>query len=527
MATSRALTWGEQRYPIVLPNVRDPRLHVAAVIISIHVLGQVTLGFRVTIPQILAAILTCAVIEVAITFRSSRAFVWPASAMLTGSGVALIMRTADTRAGDPWGTNDLGLFALVAALGLLSKYVVRYQGSHVFNPSNIALVGVFIILGFERVEPLDFWWGPLDLGLLLAYAIILVGGTLVTRRLHLLPMAVTYWVTLAIGLGVLASSGHCMTADWAFGPVCGREFWWVIVTSPEVLIFLFFMLTDPKTVPGGTVARMAFALAVGIGSTLLIAPQTTEFGAKVGLLSSLAIMCAARPLFERFLPAPRTEDDQPRPYAARVLGVGAAGANLLTGAVRFGLVGVVVAVLGAGIVLAGTPARGIASADGVVFLDETAQVDPSSIPAVVIDPDVTAWNIERVRQDAQSLALKLAQNLELENQAVLAGDTGLLTAVDHGDRLREMTTRVEDATGSGSTEIARYRFDSLFLTVKQLASQSGLGMAFEGQGTVTLETYGASGALQATRDEPFDLTFVMRQALGDERWFNVGVLPTS
>ena len=58
-----------QRYPLVLPNIRDPRLHVAAVIITIHVLGQIGPRFRVSVPQILAAILTCAVIEVALTFR--------------------------------------------------------------------------------------------------------------------------------------------------------------------------------------------------------------------------------------------------------------------------------------------------------------------------------------------------------------------------------------------------------------------------------------------------------------------------
>jgi hypothetical protein len=524
--TSRALTWGEQRYPIVLPSIRDPRLHVAAVIISIHVLGQVTLGFRVTIPQILAAMLTCAVIEVGITFWHSRAFVWPASAMLTGSGVALIMRTADTKVGDPWGTNDLGLFALVAGLGLLSKYVIKYRGTHVFNPSNIALVGAFIILGVEVVEPLDFWWGPLDAGLILAYAIILIGGTLVTRRLHLLPMAVTYWLTLAIGLGLLAGSGHCMTADWAFGPVCGRDFWLVIVTSPEVLIFLYFMLTDPKTVPSGQVARMAFALAVGIGSTLLIAPQTTEFGAKVGLLTSLAIMCAARPVFERLLPAPRSDEDQPRPFAERLMGIGTAGANAITTAARFGLAGVLIAVLGAGIVLAGTPARDIPAADGVVFLEETAQIDPASLPTVAIDPDVTAWNIERVRADAQGLALQLARNLAVERQALLERDGALLSAVDHGDRLAEMTTRLDGAGASGDTEIARYDFDELFLTVRQLATQSGLGMAFESTGTATVETYAADGSLRSTREEPFDLTFVLRQALGDERWFVVGVLPT-
>ena len=162
MASSHALTLGQRSYPVVLPSVRDPRLHVAAVIISIHVLGQVALGFRVTVPQILAAIVTCAVIEVALTFRKTSTFVWPASAMLTGSGVALILRTTDTTAGDPWGTNDWYVFAIVAGLALLTKYVIQYRGSHVFNPSNVGLVVAFLVLGLERVQPLDFYWGPLD-----------------------------------------------------------------------------------------------------------------------------------------------------------------------------------------------------------------------------------------------------------------------------------------------------------------------------------------------------------------------------
>ena len=70
--TARTLTLRGDTYPLVLPSIRDPRLHVAAVIITIHVLGQVTLGFRITVPQILAAILTCAVMEIALTFRSAK-----------------------------------------------------------------------------------------------------------------------------------------------------------------------------------------------------------------------------------------------------------------------------------------------------------------------------------------------------------------------------------------------------------------------------------------------------------------------
>ena len=87
---------------------------------------------------------------------------WPASAMLTGSGVALILRVPDTPRDDPWTTHAWYVFAGVAAFSLLTKYVIRYRGTHVFNPSNIGLVVAFVVLGSTRVEPLDFWWAPLE-----------------------------------------------------------------------------------------------------------------------------------------------------------------------------------------------------------------------------------------------------------------------------------------------------------------------------------------------------------------------------
>ena len=46
-----------------------------------------------------------------------------------------------------------------------------------------------------------------------------------------------------------------MTARWHLGPVTGAYFWWVLVTSPELLVFLFFMITDPKTIPRDASAR--------------------------------------------------------------------------------------------------------------------------------------------------------------------------------------------------------------------------------------------------------------------------------
>jgi Na+-translocating ferredoxin:NAD+ oxidoreductase RnfD subunit len=511
--TARTLTLRGDTYPVVLPNIRDPRLHVAAVIITIHVLGQVTLNFRVSIPQILAAILTCAVLEVLLTFRSSKAFVWPASAMLTGSGVALILRLTGQAPNDHWTFDGWYVFATVAGLSLLSKYVIRYRGNHIFNPSNIGLVVAFLVLGMTRVEPLDFWWGPLDLGLVAAYAVILIGGTLITRRLKLLALAATYWVALAAGLGLLAASGHCMTANWAFAPVCGVDYWRVIVISPEVLIFLFFMITDPKTVPAGQVGRVMFGLLVAVACVLLMAPQTDEWWTKVALLSGLVLVCAMRPLLDRAVPAPKSPADNLRTFAVTP---GLTGAALALGTVLL---------VGAGIVFAGTPARGVVVRDTAASLEGVpVAIDPATLPEISVSEDVVSFDHELAGPGMQAVLVTLAENLELENEALRRGDDSILAAVDHGDRLDEMRGRLEAASASGPV-VTHYLFDSIDVSLLvPFGQQTGLSLGLLGRGTKIEEVYDAAGALQGRTESPFEETFAMRRATG-ERWLNVAVLP--
>jgi len=522
--TARTLTIGRTAYPLVLPSVRDPRLHVAAVIITIHVLGQVGLGFWVSVPQILAAILTCAVIEVAITFRQAKALVWPASAMLTGSGVALILRVVGTPPGQPWSTEALDVFAVVAGLSLLSKYVIRYRGSHVFNPSNIGLVVAFLVLGSARVEPLDFWWAPLNGWMLLAYAVILVGGLLITRRLHLLALAASYWLVLAGGLGVLAASGHCMVARWSFAPVCGVDYWRVIVGSPEVLIFLFFMITDPKTVPAGGVARILFGAMVAVVGTLLMAPQTDEFGTKVGLLAGLVVVSAVRPLFEARLPAARSELDEPRRYLAQLATGGDPGAGFGRRVGVATLAVALVAAFGAGVVAAGTLARGANVPVSREVLDRLpSQVDPTTLPPISVGQDVLDFDPTLAGSGIQAVFLTLAQNLEYERLALLQRDDAILAAVDHGDRLAEMRDRLAAATGE--TVVERYTFEAVSVRLLvPFGVQDGFSLGIEARGTVTRETYDRSGARVATDSEPYARTFAVRRATGD-RWLTVGVLP--
>src|SRR5919108_2654273 len=113
-------------YPVVLPKLRDPRLHLAATITSLQVLGQVAFHFRLSISQILIALGTCGVLEVAITLRKQRVLMWPASALLTGNGVAFVLRVPGTRHGDWWSFHGWWLYVAVAGGALLSKYVIRW-----------------------------------------------------------------------------------------------------------------------------------------------------------------------------------------------------------------------------------------------------------------------------------------------------------------------------------------------------------------------------------------------------------------
>ena len=280
------------RRRVVWPSVHDPRLQLAAVIISLQVLGQAGLGFELSIAQILVAVGTCAAIEVAWVWSRTKVVVWPASALLTGNGVAFILRVPGTRHGDWWSLHGAWLYAVVGAGSLLTKYVLRFRGRQLFNPSNVGLVVAFLLLGSRRANPQDLWWGPMRPALVVTFLVIGAGAAFVVRRLRLLGMAVAFWAGLAGGAAVVAATGHCFSARWQATPVCGQSFWWVVVTSPEVLVFLFFMITDPRTAPDGRWTRVAFGAAVGMLAALLIAPERTEFSTKVAILGALVVVCA-------------------------------------------------------------------------------------------------------------------------------------------------------------------------------------------------------------------------------------------
>ena len=480
-------------YPVLLPSWRDPRLHLASVFITLHVLGQIAFNFRLSLPQIFSSILTCVMLEVAITFWQKRVILWPASAMLTGNGIAFILRVPGTNHGDWWSFHGVWIFVGVAAVSLLSKYLIRFRGRHIFNPSNFGLVLFFLLLGSSRTEPLEFWWGPTSPWLVLALAVIVVGALGILSRLHLLGIAALFWLTFAVGMGVLGLSGHAMSANWHLGPVSDGYFWRVLILSPEVFVFLSFMITDPKTVPEGRIARRVYAISIGLLASLLIAPQTTEFGAKVALLGSLTIVCAARPVLillgsamsdsHRGWLIARLALVMQRLRAARraAIGAGALGAS---------------AAFAVALVLAGMPARSNAEAGSATAGASVAHVTVSAKPGV---SPIDLPTARRIARDAVA-------DLDVAADALRRRDTGRASVAAGGEWLAQLQRQIRAASG-GSVVVPAYRIERAHVSLEPGVGQAPPRVVSLLEGTIERSTYSGGSLASRAAAAPFKQSY--------------------
>lgn len=292
--------------PVILPSRRDPRLKLSVVIIALQVLGQTVLGFKLSIAQILVTVGACAVVEVAVTLHRQHALVWPASALLTGNSVAFILRASGTRHGDWWTLHGIQYFLLAALLSLLSKYLIHPGGRHLFNPSNVGLVWTLLIIGPVHVFPQYLWWGPIGAPVVAALAVILLGAIWILRSVRMIAMALSFLATLAALVGIFAISGRSFIAIWHSGPVSGVSYWLDICLSPELLIFVFFMMSDPRTTPKARQRRVLYGAGTAVVAAGLLFWQPTEFGIKLAILASLTVMCPLVPLISRIARRPRS-----------------------------------------------------------------------------------------------------------------------------------------------------------------------------------------------------------------------------
>jgi ASPIC and UnbV/FG-GAP-like repeat len=503
----RILTIRGTPYPVLLPTVRDPRLHLASVIITLQVLGQAAFDFRVSIAQILLSLGTCALLEVGIAFRRQHVLMWPASALITGNGVAFILRVPGTEHGDWWSLRGWWIFVGTAAVSLLSKYVIRLRlaggepvsrpggagfagaaprpgGGHIFNPSNIGLVLCFLALGESRAEPLDFWWGPMSTWMGLALVIIVAGGLAILSRIHLLVIAVAFWLAFAAGTGLLAATGHAMTARWHVGPITGPYFWWVLVSSPEILVFLFFMITDPKTTPKSTTARAVYAVSVGLLSALLIAPTKTEFWAKVAVLGALAIVTAARPLLA-LLPAVRLD-------RRKLVALGAAAAVAYTGAVA----------------AAGIRARPDTTSPPLA--------GTGRLPRITILPS-RGVQTKLDSKLARAIAGDLVTDLRIQTEALSRRDRKALEDAATFDRLPQLRQLLRAAAGK-PISVTAYRLDRIRMWLETGHGQGAAIAVTALEGTQQLTTYTGRPPKVARREAQTDFRQTLELQKDSVRW---------
>ena len=524
---ARTFQVGDRSYQFVPPSFSDPRIHLSMVILTILFIGIGWLGFRVSVAQILVTLVVCGVIEVATTYRRNSMFVWPASAFQTATSTALLFRVIGTENGDYWTMRGWYLFAAVGALGLLTKYVIRFRSGHVFNPSNIALVAAFLVLGSERVEPLDFWWAPFDWPMLAAYAVIVIGGLFICSRLRLLGLGAALWVSLAAGLAVLALADHSITTRWSFTPITGAHFWWIIMTSPEILIFLFFMITDPRTVPCGRVARIAYGSAIGVVSAALdrsVGHRVRRQGrAALRVGDRVRGASALRPV----LPSCRIRGGSSRPIP-RANPVGRprpAGARRRPATCRD----------------RGSGDRG--PGDGDHGCRMVCSIDDCRRPRASRNRDGRRGRSRHASrrehrpecrrferrpghsQGAQELAATLAWNLRVEAEAIATGDASLLPAIADGERLHEIQAVIESGSAGGQRVIPTYTFDSLDLHVVYPGGlQRGANAGLAARGTVEEVVRSESGEELERRERPFAVTFSLRRTTSG-RWLNTDTLP--
>lgn len=205
-------------------------------------------------------------------------FQWK-SAIITALGISVLLR-----ASDPWMWFAAGL------IGVGLKFTVRINNKHLFNPACIGIVAMMFLVGKQAwVSPGQWGQAPLIAGYAMALAALVLSSA---KRLD-------------IALGFLGTFAAILIARamWLGDPLAIP---FHQLSSGALLIFTFFMITDPRSTPDSRLGRIIFAASVAaLAAWFIIGPN--QRAAPLMALASLALLT---PLLDRLLPATRFEWSQ-------------------------------------------------------------------------------------------------------------------------------------------------------------------------------------------------------------------------
>jgi Na+-transporting NADH:ubiquinone oxidoreductase subunit NqrB len=258
-----------------MPRVRfDPRWYQMATLASLLMFGIWRLDFGIGMTQIGVTLLTALGAQIVAARLAGAARCEWKSALISGLSLCLLLRA-----------NSLWLIAAGAGAAIGSKFLLRWRGKHLFNPTVFALVLLLACAdGCAWVSPGQ--WGSTAF---FAFLVLCLGG-LVVNRAGRADVALSF---LACYLALVFARSGYLGEPLAI-PLHRMQ-------NGALLLFAFFMISDPRTTPDSRAGRVLFAGLVALGAWYV---QYRLFRTN-GLLWSLASCALLVPLLDRLLPGAR------------------------------------------------------------------------------------------------------------------------------------------------------------------------------------------------------------------------------
>jgi len=165
-----------------------------------------------------------------------------ASAYITGISVGILVRSPAY-----WP------FALCSVISIMSKYVLRVKGRHLWNPSNFGL-SVLFFLAAETVAGLSIQWGNFIWPMLVIWTL----GSVIIWRARRFHISATYVISFFI---------FAFLRSWITHEPWQAEV--APITGPMYQLFVFFMITDPKTTVKSKIGQCVVAFLVAFAEFIL------------------------------------------------------------------------------------------------------------------------------------------------------------------------------------------------------------------------------------------------------------------
>ena len=244
----------------------DPRYLIAGLITLVLLVAQFRYHMVGGYERLLLSLAVCTATEAVLSWFDRGKVVNLQSAYISGISLTLLTK--------PQGA-ALWPFVIGGFLAISSKYVVRYRDNHLWNPTNFA-ISALLLLAPEKVSVLSHQFGN-DVTTNL---VIWTFGLIIAARVGVLHITLTYVVAFLV-LNAVRALALCQALLPELAPI----------TGPMYQLFLFFMITDPRTIVKGKRPQIFVTVLIAVAEMLIRVasdrgwPLPTAFNAAPALLA--------------------------------------------------------------------------------------------------------------------------------------------------------------------------------------------------------------------------------------------------